>query len=131
MKEFDYELDYKQLDFTDAETRKLYRIGRGEQGVLLVRPYTNDICAHWRFVNESIARKSADKIYSMFCDYKEQQDFMEWIWQGSFLKWDLLAPVGMQIILVERSTLAMVPYHRSRQPHYTVKSPALQLFSKK
>ena len=38
--------------------------------------YTNDICAHWRFVNENIARKSADKIYSMFCDYKEQQDFI-------------------------------------------------------
>ena len=36
MKEFDYDLDYKKLDFTDAETRKLYRIGRGEQGVLLV-----------------------------------------------------------------------------------------------
>ena len=32
MKEFDYDLDYKKLDFTDAETRKLYRIGRGEQG---------------------------------------------------------------------------------------------------
>ena len=29
MKEFDYDLDYKSLDFTDAETRKLYRIGRG------------------------------------------------------------------------------------------------------
>ena len=42
MKEFDYDLDYKSLDFTDAETRKLYRIGRGEQGVLLVRPYTNE-----------------------------------------------------------------------------------------
>ena len=76
MKEFDYDLDYKKLDFTDEETRKLYRIGRGEQGVLLVRPYTNDICAHWRFVNESIARKSADKIYSMFCDYKDKQDFV-------------------------------------------------------
>ena len=66
MKEFDYELDYKRLDFTDEETRKLYRIGRGEQGVLLVRPYTNDICSHWRFVNEDIARKSADKI--LFAD---------------------------------------------------------------
>ena len=76
MKEFDYELEYKRLDFTDEETRKLYRIGRGEQGVLLVRPYTNDICAHWRFVNESVARKSADKIYSMFCDYKDKQDFI-------------------------------------------------------
>ena len=76
MKEFDYELDYKRLDFTDEETRKLYRIGRGEQGVLLVRPYTNDICSHWRFVNEDIARKSADKIYSMYVDYKDQQDFI-------------------------------------------------------
>ena len=34
MKEFDYALDYKVLDFTDSETRNLYRIGRGEQGVL-------------------------------------------------------------------------------------------------
>ena len=76
MKEFDYDLPYKELDFTDEETRKLYRIGRGEQGVLLVRPYTNDICAHWRFVNESAARKSADKIYSMFIDYKDKQDFI-------------------------------------------------------
>jgi len=76
MKEFDYELDYKRLDFTDEETRKLYRIGRGEQGVLLVRPYTHDICRFWRFVNEDIARKSADKIYSMFLDYKDKQDFI-------------------------------------------------------
>ena len=75
MKEFDYDLDYKNIDFTVEENRKLYRIGRGEQGVLLVRPYTNDICSHWRFVNESVARKSADKIYSMFIDYKDKQDF--------------------------------------------------------
>ena len=40
MKEFDYELDYKNIDFKDQRNRKLYRIGRGEQGVLLVRPYT-------------------------------------------------------------------------------------------
>ena len=76
MKEFDYELDYKSLDFTDAETRKLYRIGRGEQGVLLVRPYTNDICAHWRFVDEPTARKSADKIYQMFLGFKTKRDFI-------------------------------------------------------
>ena len=76
MKEFDYELDYKSLDFTDAETRKLYRIGRGEQGVLLVRPYTNDICAHWRFVDEEASTKSSNKIYSMFCEYKRRKDFI-------------------------------------------------------
>ena len=76
MREFDYDLDYKSLDFTDAETRKLYRIGRGEQGVLLVRPYTDNICAHWRFVDEPTARKSADKIYSMFCEFRRRKDFI-------------------------------------------------------
>ena len=76
MKEFDYDLDYKKLDFTDAETRKLYRIGRGEQGVLLVRPYTDDICAHWRFVDEDTARKSSTKIYEMFLGFKAKRDFI-------------------------------------------------------
>jgi hypothetical protein len=76
MKEFDYDLDYKSLDFTNAETRKLYRIGRGEQGVLLVRPYTNDICEHWRFVDEDTARKSSAKIYSMWESYRKKDDFI-------------------------------------------------------
>ena len=76
MKEFDYDLDYKSLDFTDEETRKLYRIGRGEQGVLLVRPYTNDICAHWRFKTPKIAMMSAHTIFDMYLDYLEEKDFI-------------------------------------------------------
>ena len=76
MKEFDYDLDYKRIDFTVKENRKLYRIGRGEQGVLLVRPYTHDICSHWRFVDEETATKSSNKIYSMFCEYKQRDDFI-------------------------------------------------------
>ena len=48
----------------------------GEQGVPLVRPYTNDICAHWRFVDEEASVKSSDKIYSMFCEYKRRKDFI-------------------------------------------------------
>ena len=76
MKEFDYELDYKRLDFTDQENRKLYRIGRGEQGVLLVRPYTNDICSHWRFKTPEIAKKSASKIYEMYLIYRDKKDFI-------------------------------------------------------
>ena len=76
MKEFNYDFDYKELDFTDEETRKLYRIGRGEQGVLLVRPYTNDICAHWRFKTPEIAQQSALKIYTMFLNYQVDEDFI-------------------------------------------------------
>ena len=76
MKEFDYDLDYKRLDFTDEETRKLYRIGRGEQGVLLVRPYTNDICAHWRFKEPEIAIESSNHIFGMYLDYRDAKDFI-------------------------------------------------------
>ena len=76
MKEFDYDLDYKTLDFTDEETRKLYRIGRGEQGVLLVRPYTNDICAHWRFKTPNEAVISSNKIYAMYEHYLNDGDFI-------------------------------------------------------
>ena len=76
MKEFDYELDYKSLDFTDEETRQLYRIGRGEQGVLLVRPYTNAICSHWRFKTPIEAVASSNKIYAMYLDYKDEKDFI-------------------------------------------------------
>ena len=76
MIEFDYKLDYKKLDFTDKEVRKLYRIGRGEQGVLLVRPYTNDICQFWKFRTLKIAVKSAEQIYTMYAEYRARNDFV-------------------------------------------------------
>jgi len=76
MKEFNYNLAYKKLNFTKAINRSLYRIGRGEQGVLLVRPYTNIICKHWRFKTPYIALKSARTIYKLFCNYLTQQDFI-------------------------------------------------------
>jgi len=76
LKEFDYELDYKSIDFSLEENRKLYRIGRGEQGVLLVRPYTNDICTHWKFRTPEIAVRSSNHIYGMYLDYRDQKDFI-------------------------------------------------------
>ena len=76
MIEFDYKLDYKKLQFTDKETRKLYRIGRGEQGVLFVRPYTDQICKYWRFKTPTIAKRSAEKIYIMYADYRAKNDFV-------------------------------------------------------
>ena len=74
MEEFDYSLDYKNILFKKNDSR--YRIGRGEQGVLLVRPYTNDICKHWRFKTIDIAKKSSKKIINMYDDYKQQEDFV-------------------------------------------------------
>ena len=74
MIEFDYSLDYKNTLFEPNDSR--YRIGRGEQGVLLVRPYTDDICKHWRFRTPRIAEESAKTIYSMYNDYKDKSDFV-------------------------------------------------------
>ena len=74
MIEFDYNLDYKNLEFEPNDTR--YRIGRGEQGVLLVRPYTDDICTHWKFKTPNIAEKSSRQIYHMYLNYKKEKDFV-------------------------------------------------------
>ena len=74
MIEFDYNLDYKNTLFTSNDKR--YRIGRGEQGVLLVRPYTNDICKHWRFKTPSEATVSSKKILTLYDKYKKQKDFV-------------------------------------------------------
>ena len=74
MIEFDYKLDYKNTLFRPNDRR--YRIGRGEQGVLLVRPYTDDICKHWRFKTLKEATVSSQKIFDMYLDYRIQKDFV-------------------------------------------------------
>ena len=71
---FDYSLDFKKIDF--REHPELYRIGKGEQGVLLVEPYKSEILPHWRFKTPAIAQKSANKIYRMFLEYKATEDFV-------------------------------------------------------
>ena len=74
MIEFDYKLDYKNTLFRPNDRR--YRIGRGEQGVLLVRPYTDVICRHWRFKTLKEAKVSSQKIFDMYLDYRIQKDFV-------------------------------------------------------
>jgi len=71
---FDYSLDYKNLDL--RKNPELYRIGRGEQGVLTVEPYRTEIVPHWRFKTPEIARASSEKIYELFLEYKRQNDFV-------------------------------------------------------
>ena len=74
MIEFDYKLDYKNILFRPNDRR--YRIGRGEQGVLLVRPYTDVICKHWRFKTLKEAKVSSQKIFDMYLDYRILKDFV-------------------------------------------------------
>ena len=74
MKLFDYSLDYKSLDL--RKHPELYRVGKGEQGVLLVEPYKSEILPHWKFRTPAIARESSEKIYAMYDSYKKAGDFV-------------------------------------------------------
>lgn len=71
---FDYELDYAAIDF--REQPELYRVGRGEQGVLLVEPYKSELLPHWRFRTPEIARESVDALTERFEAYRGQGDFV-------------------------------------------------------
>ncbi len=74
MKKFNYSLDFANINF--RENPKLYCVGKGEQGVLLVEPYKSEILPLWRFKNPEIATESSSKIYQMFLDYLDQDDFV-------------------------------------------------------
>lgn len=74
MSPFDYQRDFSQIDFRQHPEQ--YRVGRGEQGVLLVEPYKSEILPHWRFKNAGLAKTSAEKIYALFEDYRRQDDFV-------------------------------------------------------
>ena len=74
MAKFNYDLDFKTINF--RQHPELYRVGRGEQGVLLVEPYKSEILPHWRFKNPEVATKSSEKIYQMFIEYLDKDDFV-------------------------------------------------------
>tara|TARA_Y100001937_G_scaffold45765_1_gene64268 strand:+ start:5596 stop:6054 length:459 start_codon:yes stop_codon:yes gene_type:complete len=74
MIEFNYDIDYKNTMFSPNDSR--YRIGRGEQGVLLIRPYTDIICRYWRFKTLDEAKVSASTIFNLFLEYRDSKDFV-------------------------------------------------------
>ena len=71
---FDYALDFKHTDFRAHP--ELYRVGRGEQGVLLVEPYKGELLPHWRFRTPEAARQSAAKLRELYESYKRAGDFV-------------------------------------------------------
>ena len=71
---FDYTLDFDCINF--REHPEWYRVGVGEQGVLLVEPYKSEILPHWRFKTPEVARESSEAIWRMFLDYGEMNDFV-------------------------------------------------------
>ena len=62
---------------TDFRARPgLYRVGRGEQGVLMVEPYKSELLPLWRFATPAVAARSAAALYRRFLDYLEAGDFV-------------------------------------------------------
>ena len=71
---FDYTLNFHTVDF--HRHPELYRVGRGEQGVLLVQPYKGEILPHWRFRDAVAASESSAAIYGLFEAYLKAHDFV-------------------------------------------------------
>lgn len=99
---FDYSLDYKTIDF--REHPELYRVGIGEQGVLMVEPYKSEILPHWRFKTPEIAQQSADEIRALFDRYKAANDFVGMDMARKFLQMGYTAPAATQTIPAAAST---------------------------
>jgi Domain of unknown function (DUF4385) len=73
-REFDYTLDYATLDL--RANPELYRVGRGEQGVLLVQPYKDELLPLWRFATPEVAETSSAAILERFHGYLDAGDFV-------------------------------------------------------
>lgn len=74
----DFDLDSypwkPDIDYSKHPER--YRVGKGEQGVLICEPYKSQIGPHWRFRTPEIATQSSEKILQMFNEYINQNDFV-------------------------------------------------------
>ncbi len=68
------DLDVKATDFRAHP--ELYRVGRGEQGVLTVEPYKSELLPLWAFRTAEVARRSAEAIHARYREYRAQQDFV-------------------------------------------------------
>ena len=71
---FDHTLDFEKINF--RKRPKLYRVGQAEEGVLLVQPYNKEIAPFWKIEGLDAATESSDKIFALFLDYLEKNDFV-------------------------------------------------------
>ncbi len=71
---FDYARDYQSIDFRAHPEE--YDVGRGEQGVLLVQPYKDELLPLWRFRTPEIAAESVGALYAQYLQYREAEDFV-------------------------------------------------------
>lgn len=53
---------------------ELYKVGRGEQGVLTAEPYKSELLPLWRFSTPAIARTSAKALWAAFVEYRRHEE---------------------------------------------------------
>ena len=53
-----------------------YRIGRGQQGVLICEPYKSELYPLWKFKTPNLAKQSCNMIYNKFMKYLDNNDFV-------------------------------------------------------
>ncbi len=53
-----------------------YRVGKGEQGVLICEPYKSELTPHWRFKTPELASESSALLFNMFEEYLKARDFV-------------------------------------------------------
>ncbi|MFP9100463.1 DUF4385 domain-containing protein [Flavobacterium sp. RHBU_24] len=63
-------------DIDYREHPELYKVGKGEQGVLVCEPYKTEIGQYWRFKDVEAATESSEKITVLFHDYLAKEDFV-------------------------------------------------------
>jgi len=63
-------------DINYREQPHAYRVGKGEQGVLICEPYKSEIGKFWRFKTPEIAQQSSQTIFTQFIDYLKIEDFV-------------------------------------------------------
>ncbi|MCC2644970.1 MAG: hypothetical protein K0R94_748, partial [Burkholderiales bacterium] len=74
--DFDHKNYYWKKDIDYRAHPELYKVGKGEQGVLICEPYKGEIGKYWRFKTPEIAETSSDKIFELFIKYLADNDFV-------------------------------------------------------
>jgi len=74
--DFDVEKYPWKQDINYKDNPEKYRVGKGEQGVLICEPYKSEIGQFWRFRTPEVAKESSEKIFEMFDNYIWKNDFV-------------------------------------------------------
>ncbi|MDO8955054.1 MAG: DUF4385 domain-containing protein [Gammaproteobacteria bacterium] len=73
---FDHKRYHWRNDIDYRLHPEAYKVGKGEQGVLICEPYKSEILPAWRFKTPEIAKHSAETIYQQFLGYMAAGDFV-------------------------------------------------------